>query len=76
VPRRASPEEARLFVEEYEIARGTPFSEQERAAICAAAAYGLAHTARCEHALDPGGKDLRGSFRETLVRHGEEYLRP
>lgn len=75
VPRRASPEEARLFVEEYEIARGAPFSEQERVAIRAAAAYGLAYTARCEHAVDPEGKDLRGSFREALSSYGEEYLR-
>jgi hypothetical protein len=75
VPRRASPEEARLFVEEYEIARGTPFSEQERIAVSAAAAYGLAYTARCEHAIDPEGKDLHGSFREALSSYGEEYFR-
>jgi hypothetical protein len=75
VPRRASPEEARLFVEEYEIARGVPFSERERIAVSAAATYGLAYTARCEHALDPEGKDLKGSFREALSSYGEEYLR-
>jgi hypothetical protein len=75
VPRRASPEEARRFVEQYEIARGTPFSEQEHVAVSAAATYGLAYTARCEHALDPQGKDLRGSFREALSSYGEEYLR-
>jgi hypothetical protein len=75
VPRRASPEEARLFVEEYEIARGTPFSEQGPIAVSAAAAYGLAYTARCEHAIDREGKDLRGSFREALSSYGEEYLR-
>jgi hypothetical protein len=75
VPRRASPEEARLLVEEYEIARGTPFSEQERIAVSAAAAYGLAYSARCEHAIDLEGRDLRGSFREALSSYGEEYLR-
>jgi hypothetical protein len=75
VPRRASPEEARLFVEEYEIARGAPFSDRERIAVSAAATYGLAYTARCEHALDPEGKDLKGSFREALSSYGEEYLR-
>jgi hypothetical protein len=74
VPRRASPQEARLFVEEYEIARAKPFSERERIAVSAAAVYGLAYTARCEHAIDPGGKNLRGSFREALARYGEEYL--
>ena len=75
VPRRASPAEARLFVEEYETARGAPFSEQEHVAVSAAATYGLAYTARCEHAIDPAGKDLRGSFREALSSFGEEYLR-
>jgi hypothetical protein len=73
VPCRASLEEARLFVEEYETARGTPFSEPERAAVSAAATYGLAYTARCEHALDTAGENLRGSFREALRRYGEEY---
>ena len=75
VPRRASPEEARCFVEGYESARGAPFSEEERAAVSAAATYGLAYTARCEHAIDPGGEDHRWSFREALARYGEEYLR-
>ncbi|MDP8949366.1 MAG: phosphotransferase, partial [Actinomycetota bacterium] len=41
VPRRASPGEARLFVEEYEMARRAAFSEQEHVALCAAATYGL-----------------------------------
>ncbi len=74
VPRRASPEEARLFVEEYEKARGAPFSERERVAVAAAATYGLAYTARCEHAIDPAGKNLEGGFREALGRYGEDYL--
>ena len=74
VPRRASPEEARLFVEEYEMARGAPFSDRERASVSAAATYGLAYSARCEHAVDPEGKDLKGGFREALGRYGEEYL--
>jgi hypothetical protein len=76
VPRRASPEEARLFVEEYEMARRAPFSEQECVAISAAATYGLAYTARCEHALVPEGKDKSGSFREALSSCGEKYLHP
>jgi hypothetical protein len=75
VPRRASPEEARYFVEGYESAREAPFSEEERAAVSAAATYGLAYTARCEHAIDAGGEDLRWSFREALASYGEEYLR-
>ena len=75
VHRRASPEEARYFVEGYESARGAPFSEVERAAVSAAATYGLAYTARCEHAIDAGGGDLHGTFSEALARYGEEYLR-
>jgi hypothetical protein len=74
VPRRASPEEARLFIQEYETARGAPFSERERVAVAAAATYGLAYTARCEHAIDPEGKNLKGGFREALGRYREEYL--
>lgn len=76
VPRRASPEEARLFVEEYEMARRAPFSEQECVAISAAATYGLAYTARYEHALVPEEKDVSGSFREALSSCGEKYLHP
>jgi hypothetical protein len=75
VPRRASPEEARLFVEEYdETARGAPFSIRERVAVSAAATYGLAYTARCEHAMDPEGKDLKGSFRAALSPYAEVLL--
>lgn len=75
VPNPPSPEEAWLFVEDYEAARGKPFSEQERRAIAAAAIYGIAYTARCEHALDQEGKDLPGSFREALRTHAEAYSR-
>ena len=75
VPNPPNPEEAWLFVEDYEAARGKPFSEQERKAIAAAAIYGIAYTARCEHALDREGKDLPGSFRETLHAHAEAYFR-
>jgi hypothetical protein len=74
-PSRASPQEARYFVEDYESASGAPFSEEERAAVSAAATYGLAYTARCEHAIEAGGEDLHGTFREALARYGEEYLR-
>jgi Phosphotransferase enzyme family len=75
VPNPPSPEETWLFVEDYEGSRGKPFSEQERKAIAAAAIYGIAYTARCEHALDQEGKDLPGSFREALRTHAEAYFR-
>ena len=76
VPNPPSPEEAWSFVEEYEAARQSVFSEEERVAIAAAAIYVMAYTARCEHALDPEGKNLPGSFREVLPSHTEAYFQP
>jgi hypothetical protein len=74
MPNPPSPKETWLFVEDYEGARGKPFSEQEREAIAAAAIYGIAYTARCEHAVDPEDKDLQDSFREALRTHAEAYF--
>ena len=74
VPAAPSPEEVRLFVEEYEAARGATFSGLKRAALFAAAAYGLAYTARCEHAVDPKGTRFPGSRREALASTAEGYL--
>jgi hypothetical protein len=48
--------EARAFFEDYERARGRPFSLEERRAAHAAAVYGQAYGARCAHAV---GKDAR-----------------
>ena len=76
VPNPPSPEETWAFVEEYEAACGDPFSGEERAAIAAAAVYVMAYTARCEHALGPGGENLSGGFREVLPSHIEAYFRP
>ncbi|MDP9410902.1 MAG: phosphotransferase [Actinomycetota bacterium] len=70
-----SPEEVKLFVEEYEAARGASFSGPERAALFAAATYSLAYTARCEHAVDPKGNRFPGSRREALASTAEGYLR-
>lgn len=76
VPPRPSPQEAKLFVEDYEKARSTRFSNEELAAITAAATYAIAYAARCEHAIDPEGEHLAGSRREALSSLGEEYLHP
>ena len=55
------------FVSDYETARLRPFSTDERRALVAAAHYASAYTARCEHSLDHGGKDVReGRARATL----------
>jgi Ser/Thr protein kinase RdoA (MazF antagonist) len=73
-PNPPSPEETGLFVSEYEAARGTPFTTEERGAVAAAAIYAIAYVARCEHALDQEGRDLAGGFREALPVHAEAYL--
>ena len=63
-----------MFVEEYEAARGYPLSGEEKNATAAVALYVMAYTARCEHAIDPEGKDLPGGFREVLSLHAEAYF--
>ena len=73
--RAPSPNEMRSFIGEYAEACRRSFSEEERRAIAAAAVYVMAYSARCEHALDVEGRDLRGSFREALRAHGEAYFR-
>ena len=73
--RAPTPQEMRSFVQEYQAARGKSLAKREREAIAAAAAYVIAYSARCEHALDTAGDDLGGGFREALARYGGEYLR-
>lgn len=45
--------EAEAFIQEYEVARGRPFSTNEQVAIGAAMVYTLAYGARCAHAIAP-----------------------
>jgi hypothetical protein len=66
--------EARQFIDDYQRARGTRFSREERAAIGAAFAYSVAYTARCEHALDPHGVPALGGFRSLLHAEGRRLL--
>ncbi|MFC5464811.1 phosphotransferase [Lederbergia graminis] len=63
-----SPEEAYLFVREYEYFRGKSFSKKELEKIAAATTYCIAYTARCEHAIDSFGNRLEGSFRQALEK--------
>ena len=49
----AAPEIER-YVQQYQLARGRPFTTTQRRSALAAAVYTLAYTARCEHALTPG----------------------
>ncbi|REE94619.1 aminoglycoside phosphotransferase (APT) family kinase protein [Paenibacillus taihuensis] len=77
IPVRITPsqEESLAFVNEYEQARGTKISSDERAKISAAATYCMAYVARCEHALDSHGNNYDGSFRQALAAmRGDLYL--
>ena len=68
-------EEASAFVAEYEEARGEPFSIDERKVLAAAATYGLAYAARCEHSLHPHERPYpAGSARDLLARYGESFI--
>lgn len=65
--RLPTDEEARAFIAEYEAARGQPFTYQEHQTLQAAKVYGLAYSARCEHALNPNEKTYpEGSSRSLL----------
>ncbi|MFL5693953.1 MAG: phosphotransferase [Ktedonobacteraceae bacterium] len=72
LPTRA---EAQAFINEYECARGKSFSADEYKTIAAAATYGLAYGARCEHSLQPlAGEYPPGSCRDLLKRYGNAFL--
>jgi hypothetical protein len=68
------PEAAAAFVRDYEEARGRRFGTAERAVVAAAATYGLAYTARCEHALDPAAEPARDSARRMLPAYAPDVL--
>jgi hypothetical protein len=68
-----TPDDVRGFVSDYETARAQPFSAEERRAIGAAVQYGLAYTARCEHAIDPDEHRDTGA-RVALATHPDGYL--
>lgn len=64
-----TPEEVNLFIQDYEFAREQTFTPSEQQKIRAAFLYSMAYTARCEHAIDPSGEQIRGSFREALQNY-------
>ena len=57
VARWPSAEESIAFVDDYEDARGAPFSQHERRAAFAAAVYLRAYAARCHHAYGGDARD-------------------
>lgn len=52
-----SPDHITAFIDRYSEARPRPLPSAGRRAAFAAAVYGLAYTARCEHCLDPHGSE-------------------
>lgn len=75
VPWLPTQEEASAFVAEYEVARGQPFTTDERITLAAAATYSLAYSARCEHSLHPQERTYPpGSYRATLAHYKDTFL--
>jgi hypothetical protein len=68
-----SVDDVASYVGRYERARGRRFTGHERAAVGAAGVYALASTARCEHAIDPGGRRYRRA-RPRLAADGDRLL--
>jgi hypothetical protein len=68
--RLPTDEETRAFIAEYETARDKPFTDQEHQTLQAAKVYGLAYSARCEHALNPNETIYpEGSSRSLLTQY-------
>lgn len=64
-----TPDEVAAFIDDYDAARDQPLTAEQRSGIHAAAAFLIAYTARCEHALG-----ARGDFSQALRSHGAAYL--
>ena len=58
------------FIDEYEHARGTRLTRDEREQTIACGAYLMAYVARCEHA----NGDTVGAYTRALRQHGTRYL--
>jgi len=71
--------EARAFIEDYEAARGRPFSAPERAVANASLVYTMGYTARCQHSDAvtgfATGPSNAGSAADFLADHAGELLR-
>ncbi len=63
-----SAAEAAGFVADYLRARGRPLDPAEHTRLDAAAIYAMAYTARCEHALTPGGGTMCATLRTAPDR--------
>jgi Phosphotransferase enzyme family len=68
------PLEVRAFIDEYEVARQIPFTQDQRAAMAAVATYIIAWTARLEHSLAPDVDEYPvGYCRAALAQYGDTY---
>ena len=74
-PRVPDRDDALAFVADYEVARGTPFTQAERVRIDAYWLYAVAYGARCEHSLLASAVDpVPHGFRDRLSAHGDSVL--
>ena len=73
-PMAPSADEIMRYVTLYEAGREGPFTARQRRSARAAAAFALAYTARCEHALDPGTRTGRASERLATDDHMQPLL--
>ena len=62
--------EASAFVGEYEAARGSPFSRDERSLCAASFVYAVAYTCRCGHAAGVDARGVPGNFQHLLASSG------
>ncbi len=66
--------EARAFVDDYEAARGSAFSRDERSLCAAAFAYSVAYTCRCGHASGVDARHVPGNFQHLLAGEGQRLF--
>jgi aminoglycoside phosphotransferase (APT) family kinase protein len=64
----------RAFVDDYEDARGRPFSVAERRLVFGTAVFTVAYGARCQHSLEPERRDWPANSWPGLLRAVEELL--
>ena len=76
VPRIPTADDIRSYVEDYQKARGRPFSKRERRSLFAYCVYFIAYGARCTHSLDPKKTEWEEDTWPYLLRtEGANLLR-
>lgn len=67
-------DEARAFVNDYEAARGSPFTRAERALCAASFVFSVAYTCRCGHSAGVDAREVPGNFQHLLASEGERLF--